>query len=359
MINVTKSFLPPLEEYNVYLKEIWKMNWLTNDGPFVRQLEEKLRDKLKTNRLFYVANGTSALRVSIKALELEGEIITTAFSYVATTTAIIAENCIPIFCDIDPETLTIDPEKIEELIGDKTSAILATHVYGNPCNIERIEKIAEQHNIKVIYDAAACFNVKYQSKSLYAYGDLSIASFHATKIFHTVEGGAIFCNTAGLEDKIDLYRAFGHRGEEAESYIYAGINAKNSEFHAAMGLCNLKYIDDVIAARQKITSFYDNELRQLPIKMPAIRGNTDSNYAYYPVIFSNEAKMHEVNKALEEEEIYPRRYFYPALNTLKYVRYASCPIAEEIAKKILCLPLYYDLAVEDQQRICRIISGCF
>ena len=243
MIPVTKPFLPPIEEYQKYTEGIWQRNWLTNNGPLVNELELKLKDYLQVPHLLFLNNGTIAIQIAIKALQLKGDIITTPFSYVATTSSIVWEGCQPVFVDIDKHTFNIDASKIEAAITPNTSAILATHVYGNPCDIDAIAAIAKKHNLKVIYDAAHCFGTKYKGKSVFAYGDVCTTSFHATKLFHTVEGGAVFCNDADLLRKMAQLRNFGHDGPEHFNEV--GINGKNSEFHAAMGLANLKYIQQI------------------------------------------------------------------------------------------------------------------
>src|SRR5690606_27065948 len=241
MIPVTKPFLPKVEEYDKYLASIWERQWLTNNGPLVNEFELKLKEYLDVNHLLYVSNGTIALQIAIKALELSGEIITTPFSFVATTSSIVWEGCKPVFVDIDSETFNIDPRKIESAITPSTSAILATHVYGNPCDIDAIQKIADKYNLKVIYDAAHCFGTKYKGKSVFDYGDISTTSFHATKLFHSIEGGAVFTRCPELLKKMSFIRNFGHNGPS--DFKELGLNGKNSEFHAAMGLCNLNYVD--------------------------------------------------------------------------------------------------------------------
>jgi dTDP-4-amino-4,6-dideoxygalactose transaminase len=238
MIPVTKPFLPPIDEYKEYIDGIYQRQWLTNNGPLVNELELKLKEHLNVSHLLYLGNGTIAIQIAIKALELKGEIITTPFSYVATTSSIAWENCKPVFVDIDKDTLNIDPSKIEAAINANTSAILATHVYGNPCDIDAIQRIANKHNLKVIYDAAHCFGTKYKGKSVFEYGDVSTTSFHATKLFHTTEGGAVITTNPELLKKMSYLRNFGHDGPE--KFECVGINGKNSEFHAAMGLVNLK-----------------------------------------------------------------------------------------------------------------------
>jgi len=258
MIPVSKPFMPPIDEYNLLIAELWETKWLTNNGVYVRELEQRLETYLQVPSLHFVSNGTLALQLALQALDIKGEVITTPFSFVATTTAIIWENCEPVFVDIDPSTLCIDTDKIEAAITKKTTAILATHVYGIPCDVEKINEIAKKYDLKVIYDAAHAFGVQYKGKSLLKFGDFSTLSFHATKLFHTVEGGAVVNNVGHkLDSKLQLLRSFGFKGDD---YIMAGINAKNSEFHAAMGLCNIKYIDKIISERKKITEIYDEVL---------------------------------------------------------------------------------------------------
>ncbi len=257
MIPVTKPFMPPAKEYNDYLEGIWKRQWLTNNGPLVNELELKVAEYLDVKNFLYLGNGTVALQIAIKALALKGEIITTPFSYVATTSSIVWEGCTPVFVDIDANTLNIDSSKIEAAITSETSAILATHVYGNPCEIIKIASIAKKNNLSVIYDAAHCFGVKYKGKSIFDYGDISTVSFHATKLFHTIEGGGVFSRDSNLHNKMGLMRNFGHDGPEVFSDI--GINGKNSEFHAAMGLVNIKWLDEIIAKRKLLSELYDRK----------------------------------------------------------------------------------------------------
>ena len=262
MIPVTKPFLPPQEEYEVLLKNIWKRGWITNMGPLASELEMGLKEHLDLNHLLFVTNGTVALQMAIKALDLKGEIITTPFSFVATTSSIVWEGCTPVFADIDPNNLNIDVTKIEEAITSKTSAILATHVYGNPCDVEEIQKIAEKHNLRVIYDGAHAFGVKINGRSIFEFGDISICSLHATKLYHSVEGGLLVTNDPDLLKKLAFMRNFGFDGPEA--FAELGINGKNSEFHAAMGLVNLNYIQDIHLKRKELSELYDNRnLRSL------------------------------------------------------------------------------------------------
>src|SRR4051794_21801553 len=251
MILVTKPFLPPIKEYQEFIDGIWQRQWLTNNGPLVNELELKLKEYLKLKHLLYLSNGTIALQIAIKALDLKGEIITTPFSYVATVSSIAWENCTPVFADIDERSFTINPDEIEKKITEKTCAILATHVYGIPCDVERIEAIAKKNNLYVIYDAAHAFGCIYKGKSLYSYGDISTASFHATKLYHTIEGGAVITSSAELLKKMAYMRNFGHNGPE--NFFGLGINGKNCEFHAAMGIVNLTYINSIIQKRKEIS----------------------------------------------------------------------------------------------------------
>lgn len=353
MIPVTKPFLPGIQEFESYMSSIWERQWLTNNGPLVNELELKLKNYLNIKHLLYVSNGTMALQIAIKALDLKGEIITTPFSFVATTNSIVWEGCTPVFVDIDEETFNIDPAKIERAITPKTSAILATHVYGNPCDIEAIQKIADAHSLKVIFDAAHCFGTKYKNKSVFEYGDISTTSFHATKLFHTIEGGAVFTKCPELLKKMALMRNFGHNGPD--EFAELGINGKNCEFHAAMGLCNLKQVDDILDKRRLLSFYYWKALSPLKAKYPKLNADLDYNYAYFPVLFDSAELMLSCLKALENEKIYCRRYFYPPLSSLPFVEPVSMPICESVASRILCLPLYHTLTSSDLDLITRII----
>ncbi|WP_411768429.1 DegT/DnrJ/EryC1/StrS family aminotransferase [Winogradskyella sp. A3E31] len=354
MINVTKTFLPPQEEYNAILKRAWDTGWMTNRGVLVKELEQKLQNYLKSRPLIAMTNGTLPLQIAIKALGLNGEIITTPFSYVATTSSIVWEGCTPVFVDIHPEYLTIDETQIEAAITDKTSAILATHVFGNPCEVEAIDKIAKKHSLKVIYDAAHCFGVEYKGQSIFNFGDVSTCSFHATKLFHTGEGGALFCNDDRYK-QMYLHHNFGHDGEDVFEGI--GINAKMSEPQSAMGLSVLKYQKKIIDDRKRITENYGSHFCNFKsIQIICLRPGTDWNYSYYPIIFKTEELLLKVKDRLNSQQIYPRRYFYPSLNLMGYVNDFKCPISESIAKRILCLPLYYNLKEKDQNNISAIIK---
>jgi dTDP-4-amino-4,6-dideoxygalactose transaminase len=355
MINVTQTFLPPLEEYVAQLQRIWDSKWITNRGELVRELEAKLREFHGVKHLLVVTNGTIALQIAIKAFALSGEIITTPFSYVATTSSIVWEGCAPIFVDIDPDHLTIDETKIESAITEKTSAILATHVYGNPCHVEAIEEIARKYNLKVIYDAAHCFGVKYKGESILNWGDVSTLSFHATKLFHTGEGGAIVCNDDTLTRKFFYHHNFGHKSNE--EFFGLGINGKISELNAAMGLAVFPYIEELVARRREVCSLYDDLLSKTDLLKPTWREGVERNFSYYPVIFPTEAKLLKVQKKLNENEIFPRRYFYPSLNNLPYSQSGNCLISECISSKVLCLPLYAGLEKTNIDKICDLIKS--
>jgi dTDP-4-amino-4,6-dideoxygalactose transaminase len=355
MINVTKTFFPSLEEYNKQLQRIWKNEWLTNRGELLQELEGKVKKHLAVSNIIIMNNGTIPLQIALKILGNQGEIITTPFSYVATSAAIVWENCIPIFVDIHPEYLTIDETKIEAAITSKTTAILATHVFGNPCHIETIETIAKKHKLKVIYDAAHCFGVTYNGKSLFEYGDVSTCSFHATKLFHTGEGGALFCSDEALREKLFYSHNFGHNGPLA--FHGLGINGKISELQAAMGLSVLPYMDEIIESRKITVDFYNQNLYFSKLRGMKLRENTNWNYSYYAVIFESEEKLLQVQKALNDEQIFPRRYFYPSLNTIEYVKGSEMPISESIASRIMCLPLAFGMDENDLNKICLIING--
>lgn len=355
MITVTKTFLPPQEEYQTILSRAWEQGWITNRGILVKELEQRLQKFLGVSNILATANGTLPLQIAIKVLGLKGEIITTPFSYVATTSSIIWEGCEPVFVDIRADTLNIDESKIEEKITGRTSAILATHVFGNPCNIEEIERIAKKHDLKVIYDAAHCFGVKYKGKSIFEYGDISTCSFHATKIFHTGEGGAIFTKDDELFRKLFSAHNFGHKGRE--DFEGLGINAKMSELQAAMGLAVMPYLEEILGSRKKVVQGYNEMLDFKKIRTITLTEKTLWNYSYYPVIFETEEKMLEVKRELEKLKIFARRYFYPSLNNLKYIIVVDMPVANLVSEQILCLPLYHNLDEKDVKSLSAMINN--
>ena len=354
MIPVTKPFLPPKEEYLKYIDGIWNRQWLTNMGPLASQLEMELKEFLDVQHLLFVTNGTVAIQMAIKALDITGEIITTPFSFVATTSSIVWEGCTPAFVDICPESLCIDADKIEAAITEKTQAILATHVYGNPCDVVKIEQIAKKHNLKVIYDAAHAFGVKVNGKSVFEYGDISTCSLHSTKLYHSVEGGLIITQNSDLLKKLASIRNFGISG--FDSFSELGINGKNSEFHAAMGLTNLKHTEAIHNQRKKLSECYDKNLKTLKARKVAWHKDATQNYAYYPVVLESEELLLKIKAELDLNEIFTRRYFYPSLaSSLPYLPKVEFPITDDISRRVLCLPLYFDLTEEEIDYICRLI----
>lgn len=352
-ILVTKPFLAPREEYETYLAKIWDNQWLTNMGPLAVELEEKLKQHLGLRNLLFVSNGTIALQMAIKALDLKGEIITTPFSFVATTHSIVWEGCTPVFVDIDRNTLNIDPEQIEAAITDNTTAILATHIFGNPCDLDAIQQIADKHNLKIIYDAAHSFEVKINGKSIFDYGEISTCSLHATKFYHTGEGGLVIANNQDLLKKLGYIR--NHGLHEKEGFASIGTNAKNSELHAALGLVNLKHIDKILTKRKKITEIYVQQLQD-KLEFQQWNENATKNYSFVPVIFESEEQLLRVKEHLEKHQVYTRRYFYPSLaSSLPYMEPVFLNITDDISKRCLCLPIYFDLAIEDVKRICDLV----
>ncbi len=354
-INVTKTFMPPIEEYQAYLEFIWKENQLTNQGPLLHKFETQIKSYLGVDDFHFVTNGTLALQLALRSLGVSsGEVITTPFSYVATTASILWERCKPVFTDIDPNTLCIDANKIEQAITKKTKAILAVHVFGYPCNVEEIEKIAKKHKLKVIYDGAHAFGAKLNGKSLLDYGDISISSFHSTKLFHTIEGGCLIAKDKKISEKIGLIKKCGHHDDDHKR---VGINAKASEFQASMGLCNLKYVDGIISERKKISKLYDKLLGDSVTRPKSQTKNHTHNHAYYPVILETEEKLLSILSNLKKLNIFPRRYFYPSLNKLPYIKKAQpCPVSEDISRRVLCLPLYAGLEQRVVKKISRVIA---
>ncbi len=353
MIPVTKPFIPPIEMYKKYLEGIWDRQWLTNHGPLATELETKLKNYLRVKNLLFLSNGTIALQIAIKALGLKGEIITTPYSYVATTSCIVWEGCKPVFVDIDAKSFNINPALIEAAITPNTSAILATHVYGNPCDVVQIEAIAKKHNLKVIYDAAHAFGVTINGKSIFEFGDISTTSFHATKLFHTGEGGAVITTDDELFRKMSLLRNFGHTSPVTFDGI--GINGKNSELHAAMGLCNLEFLPEILKKRKEQSDFYHERLRNLNCLFQSIHPECNYNFSYFPVIFESEEILIKSLECLQSNQVLARRYFYPSLSTLDYVVPQACPVSESIAKRALCIPLYHTLSREEQEIVCKVL----
>jgi dTDP-4-amino-4,6-dideoxygalactose transaminase len=362
-IFVTQPFLPPLEEFNEYLKQIWESKWLTNNGQFHQELEKALCDYLGVKYISLFANGTLALITALQTLKITGEVITTPYSFVATTHALWWNNIKPVFVDIDPLTCNIDPEKIEAAITPKTTAILAVHVYGNPCNVHRIQEIANTYGLKVIYDAAHAFGVKINDQSVLNFGDLSVLSFHATKIFHTFEGGAIVCHDEITKQRIDFLKNFGFANET--TVVAPGINAKMNEVQAAMGLLQLKYIDKNIQKRKEITEFYRSLLKDFEgIRFFDEFPNVQHNYAYFPIFINEKFKISrdELYEKFRKNNIFVRRYFYPLISQfptyrgLDSAQPGKLPIAEKITKEVLCLPIYNSLSVNEIKQIISLIN---
>ena len=357
MINVTKSYLPNIEKYKSYIDEIYKTAWLTNQGPLVQRLETRLAQYLGVKNIVLVSNGTIALEIAYRALDLKGEVITTPFSFVATTSSLVTNRLTPIFVDIDEKTFNLSPKNIEEKITSKTSAILPVHVFGNACEVEEIEKIAKKSNLKVIYDAAHAFDVKYKDNSLLNYGDISTLSFHATKLFHTIEGGALIINDDELVQKVRYLINFGIKNPQEIPHL--GTNAKMNEFEAAMGLCILDDIEDIKTNRKKVVENYKIGLESL-VTFQEQNNQASENYSYFPILFKNEEDLSKVQKSLNKENIFPRRYFYPSLDTLEYIEpKQECKISRAISKRVLCLPLYAELEKDNQDKIIDIIRKCY
>ncbi len=357
MINVTKTYLPDINKYKKYVDKIYASNYLTNYGPLVQELEEKLKSYLGVKNLILVSNGTLALQVAYKALQLKGEVITSPFSFVATASSIIWENLKPIFSDIDPLTFNIDPAKIEEKVNEFTSCIVPVHVFGNPCEVDKINCVAQKYNLKVIYDAAHAFGVKLNGQSVLNFGDISTLSFHSTKVFHSIEGGAIIVQDDDLAKQIRLLINFGIPGPDR--VISLGINAKMNEFQAAMGLCVLEDMDLIFQERKTIWENYYNELKG-SFEMQVLHANGSNNYNYFPVLFENEEKMLRVRAALNAKDIYPRRYFYPSLDNLEYINANSpCKHSRNVSSRILCLPIYPGLDLNVQNIIVSTLKDNF
>lgn len=355
MINVTKTYLPSKEKYKQYVDEIYANGWVTNNGPLVQRLEKRLAEYLGVKNIVLVSNGTTALEVAYKTLGLTGHSITTPFSFVATTSSLLANNLLPIFADIDPNTLNINPENIEKLITKNTSAIVPVHVFGNACDIDAIESIAKKHDLKVIYDASHAFDVKYKKQNILNYGDISILSFHATKLFHTIEGGALIIHDDELVQKARYLINFGIENQEKIPHI--GTNGKMNEFEAAMGLCVLDDIEKIKQKRKLIFEHYVEALSGL-VKFQEQNPNTSQNYSYFPVILEDEAQLLKIQKALNAQNIFPRRYFYPSLDTLNFIEPKQyMPISRQISIKILCLPMYPELSDIDQANIISIVKN--
>ena len=355
MIPVTKSYLPNKEKYKAYIDQIYASGWLTNNGVLLQELESRLADYLGVKNIILVSNGSLALQLAYKALNLTGEVITTPFSFAATTSTLAWEGLTPVFADINPQTFNMDPANIEPLITKQTSAIVPVHVFGNPCEVEAIQSIAERHNLKVIYDAAHAFGSQYKDQSVLNYGDISTLSFHATKLFHTIEGGAVITNYDELANKVRLMINFGIANPTQINSV--GTNAKMNEFEAAMGLCILDEIETVKAGRQQVWLSYQKELEGR-VEFQRWNEHGENNFSYAPVLFKSEAELLVAEAKLKENNILPRRYFYPSLDTLDYLNSKQiCSGSRHIASRILCLPIYPKFNVEDQNKVIKIVTG--
>ena len=355
MIPVTKAYLPNKEKYQSYVDRIFQSGWLTNNGSLLQELERRLADYLGVKNIILVANGSFALQLAYKALALEGEVITTPFSFAATTSTLAWEGLKPVFADIDPKTFNIDPAQIEAQITPSTSAIVPVHVFGNPCDVEAIQAIAGKHKLKVIYDAAHAFGSEYKDQSVLNFGDISTLSFHSTKLFHTIEGGAVITNDDELAKKVRLMLNFGISSPTSIESV--GTNAKMNEFEAAMGLCVLDEIDTIRQRREDIWQVYTNELSNI-VEMQQWNKHGKNNCAYAPILFESEEQLLRIEAKLKENDILPRRYFYPSLDTLAYLNSKQvCKHSRDIASRILCLPIYPTLKLDDVQKIINIMES--
>lgn len=359
MIYVTQPSLAPLEEFTELLRGVWDRGILTHNGPLVQQLERELCTKLEISHCVAVSNGTIAIQMAIKALGLSGtggEIITTPFTWVATVSAIQWEGCKPVFCDIEPDTFNIDPTKIEDCITDKTVAIMPVHVFGNPCHVLAIEAIAKKHGLRVIYDAAHAVGSTFNGRSLMEFGDISATSFHATKLLNTAEGGACISHDRDLHEKLKRIRFFGYN--DTKDVVEEGFNGKMTEVHAALGLANLKYFDEVLIDRKRKYLLYKDLLSENPLlTFQNLRGR-EPNYSYFPVVFESESQLLVAEKKLQANGIVPRRYFYPSVNTYRAIVPDApvMPVSEDVASRILCLPLYWKLTEQDVRLIARALA---
>ena len=354
MINVTKTYLPDKEKYKKYIDEIYANGWVTNNGPMVKLLEKRLAEYLGVKNIVLVSNGTVALEIAYRTLGINGDVITTPFSFVATTSSLVTNGLNPVFVDIDTQTLNIDSNNIESMTTKTTSAIVPVHVFGNACEVEKIDALAKKHNLKVVYDAAHAFGVQYKGESLLNYGDISTLSFHATKSFHSIEGGALIINDDSLAEKARYLINFGIKNREEIPEL--GTNAKMNEFEAAMGLCMLDDMQELIIKRKIVYEFYKKELDGV-VEFQKQNNDSTNNYSYFPIILKSEGQLNKIEKKLNLKKIFPRRYFYPSLDTLSYINPPQfCAISRDISSRILCLPMYSEIDRSDQIKIIKIIK---
>ncbi|ERP30812.1 DegT/DnrJ/EryC1/StrS family aminotransferase [Chitinivibrio alkaliphilus] len=357
MIHVTKTYLPDKKKFKKYVDEIYENHWITNNGSMVRRLEERLCEYLGVQNLVLVSNGTVALEIAYRALGVTDFAVTSPFSFVATTSSLVTNNIHPIFADIDPSTYTMDPEKAEALITPNTSALVPVHVFGNPCDVDAIAALAEKYKIRTVYDAAHAFGVKVGGQSVLNYGDISTLSFHATKLFHTIEGGALAISDDSLVEEARFLINFGIQNSETIPHL--GTNAKMNEFEAAMGLCVLDDMPLILERREEVYRGYVDGLKDV-VQLQEMNGDATNNFSYFPVVFESEAVLKRVESALKEVAIAPRRYFYPSLDTLSYIEpKQECPVSRDISSRILCLPMYDSLEKDVQETIIAVIkTGC-
>lgn len=365
VINVTKPYLPPIEEYMQYLQKIWENNWLTNNGPLHHELGNKLKSYLGVDNLTLFSNGHLALDIALKALDIKGEVITTPFTFASTTHAIVMNGLKPVFCDINFEDYTIDADKIESLITENTSAILPVHVYGMPCDTEKIQKIADKYNLKIIYDAAHTFGVQVDGVGIGGFGDISMFSLHATKVYNTIEGGLLTYKCKDISKKLDSLKNFGLSDSETIDEI--GLNAKMNEFQAAMGLVNLRYVEDEINKRKEVTNKYINQLCYIEgIKFLPYKKNIKHNYIYFPVLIDElkfGATRDEICEELKKNNIYSRKYFYPLVTDFNCYKEKYCsnntPVAKYVSERVLCLPIYGEITDDEIYNICCLIRNLY
>lgn len=363
-ILVTRSSMPPFSEYCAEIEDLWESRWLTNMGTKHQELQAKIAQYIDAGNLALLSNGHMSIELSLQALGLTGEVITTPFTFASTTQAIVRCGLTPVFCDIDPVTLTLDSEKIEALVTERTTAIVPVHVYGNICDVEAIDRIAKRHGLKVLYDAAHTFGIRYKNQGMGAFGDVSCFSFHATKVFHTIEGGAVSFKKEMFGRRLAQLRNFGLEGSETVESV--GCNAKMNEFSAAMGLCNLRHLDAEIKKRGRIVKRYREHLEGIHgLRLKAVQAEVEPNHAYFPVLFDKTvfgASRDEVQAALKENGVFSRKYFYPLTSSFdcynKRFDPEQTPIALRSSRQVLCLPLYADLPFEEVDRICEIIMKC-
>ncbi|HPS19404.1 MAG TPA: DegT/DnrJ/EryC1/StrS family aminotransferase [Candidatus Omnitrophota bacterium] len=354
-INVTRTYLPDRGKLSKYINKVYDSGWITNNGEFCKELELRLKNYLGVRNLILVANGTLALQLAYKALDVKEKAITTPFSFVATTNSLLWERIEPVFADIDPRKWTISPEQIEKNMTPEITGIVPVHVFGNACDVEDIKRIADKNGLKVIYDAAHAFGVKYKGKSLFEWGDVSVLSFHATKLFHTIEGGAVITADDEIADKIRLFRNFGITGQESVKCV--GINAKMNEFQAIMGLCVLDDIEEISEKRKKVWMSYYNKLKDI-VNLQEINKKGSNNYGYFPILFKNETTAIKAQKKLNNKNIFPRRYFYPSLDTLPYVDHGpEMAVSRDVASRVLCLPMHGEITEQTIAVVCKEIES--